>query len=263
MSNARKARAILVLSFYIIFNGCVGDDYLSPIEVCQKLRIQSIKYPNSTKQEIVFHYDQIDNLVMLENWPNGNQHTRFFYVRDNELNSFETYRTQENELVHKNLVEYDFVGNISRISQFRMDSIWGLALHEIKEFAYDSLHRLVEYKVKPIQGSSNSETHKHQWENGNIVRKDVFYNSEPVYILLNEYDDKPNFMNKSIHFFLETPSNWTANNVLSFNPIDLVGYIDFFCTPCDFEYSYDTDCEWPIRMNYLPFNSEWEMNFKF
>ena len=256
-----KSVALLYCIYCLCSISCVEDDLIGLDDECKMLKIESINFPNSTKDKLAFSYDKRGRLIHLENWPHDEFFTDFIYDVKNQLTAFETYNKIDRQLSTMNYLEYGIHGKVSCITRYVQDSSAKFTPNQSKQFVYNLGGQLSEYKILSLNRQSIDETHIFVWENGNVVREDVYLESKHAYIVQSEYDELPNFMNGSVHFFLESPSNWTANNLISFHPIDLLGYIDFFCDPCEFEYEYHNFCDRPTRRHYLPFNSVFEIEY--
>ncbi|MCB0515106.1 MAG: hypothetical protein R2798_08890 [Chitinophagales bacterium] len=195
--------------------------------------------------EYVYHYNEKGQIVEIENTDSNG--LSYFYVYEGENLIERTWVKNKNNTVYKkdSLEYYAGTNNITIQYYFYYGS--NNPLTHIYYFIYDEQNQMVEKITYEMSEQDTSSIEKYYWENGNIIKNEVYDNKGKLTFEKSmEYDDKKNYQ---YIYPSVNPYSKTQNNMLRYNWADYLGGVDLDCNPCQYYYQYNL-AGYPLKINF-------------
>lgn len=193
-----------------------------------------------------YEYDAEGALVRYNDLSNIPKHQVFHYTGDSQLQEILTFQTEENQLLFRDSLTYNHIGQIEQVHKFRIDPSQNASLTHIENFSYDNNGRL-RHKSTTTPSSPNPSTTRYLWNGGNIRKVDYYSSTgELLYETSYTYDNQVNYR-FNFPAYRTDPFNRNHNNVTRSSFTDHTGLIDPICFVCETQYEYNAQ-GLPIRI---------------
>ncbi|MCE7995038.1 MAG: hypothetical protein HEP71_23875 [Roseivirga sp.] len=187
----------------------------------------------------LYEYNDAGIVTSVEDQNGLGRRRSYFYGGDRLLET-QTIRLDNEQLIFRDSITYNGVGQVDKIYRFSVNGGTDLPLYQVKSMTYNSERQLIEVSSDFIGIDDYSPREVYHWEGGNVVQLDRYNGTALQQEFFLTYDNKV-AANLESFVSLGRPEAATRNNIINTDWKDYTGLLDTACKPCTVSYEYSSN----------------------